>query len=218
MPDVDRCEREPEASHAVNVEGPAILLDEVARRHIPMVYFSSDYVFDGMAGPYREADVPHPLQTYGAHKVEAEGVLAQYTRTMIVRPAWIYSDELNPRNFVYRVVQDLRRGVAVRAAVDQFNTPTPAGALASHAVDALLAGYQGILHLAGPERMSRFDLVQRIAGLAGYSAAPIEPVRLAELALAAQRPASGGLISDVAQYAIDERFEDADFRQILTGP
>ena len=218
MPDVDRCEKEPDLSHAVNVEGPFVVMEAASQRHIPLVYFSSDYVFDGTAGPYRESDSVRPLQTYGRHKVEAETLLAQYDRTMIVRPAWIYSDEQNPRNFFFRVVSDLKAGQEVRAAVDQWNTPTPAGPLAVHAVDALMAGYKGILHLSGPERMTRYDLVRRIAELAGYPNAPIKEVRLSDLTLPAERPSRGGLITDIPQFAIEEQLEDVDFRQLLTGP
>lgn len=218
MPDVDRCEGEPDLSHQVNVEGPAVLLAEAAARRIALVYFSSDYVFDGVDGPYAENAVPHPLQTYGRHKAEAERMLLQYERTLVVRPAWIYSDEPNPRNFVYRVATDLRDGKILRAAVDQFNTPTPSRPLVSHALDAVMEGFQGVLHLAGPERMSRMELVQRIARIVGRADAVIEPVRLDELTLAAKRPANGGLITDEARFAIRERLEDADFRQILTRP
>lgn len=217
MPDVDRCEREPEVSHAINVDGPANLLELAAGRRIAVVYFSTDYVFDGVRGPYREGDPPNPLQVYGAHKVEAETVLLEYPETLIVRPAWIYSDELNPRNFVYRVLSDLKAGRSIRAAMDQYNTPTPAGPLARHAVNALIAGHRGILHLTGPERMTRLALVERIADLAGYDRSHIESIRLGDLTLPARRPSNGGLISDFPDLAINERLEDMDFRQILTG-
>lgn len=218
MPDVDRCEKEPDRSYAVNVEGPAIVMEAASRHHIPVVYFSSDYVFDGVAGPYYETDAVNPLQTYGQHKVAAETRLLPYEGSLIVRPAWIYSDEPNPRNFVFRILSDLKAGRLVQAAVDQWNTPTPADALAAHAVDALMAGYRGILHLTGPERMTRYDLVERIALRAGYAAARIAQVRLSDLTLPAQRPANGGLRTNISQFAIEERLDAVDFRQLLTGP
>lgn len=216
MPDVDRCEREIDLSYAVNVQGPARILECVRPQAIPLVYFSSDYVFDGHDGPYRETDLTHPLQIYGQHKVEAEEKLLGYEHTLVIRPAWIYSDEPNSRNFVFRVLFDLRHGRPLKAAEDQYNTPTPAKPLASHAVDALLSGYRGILHLTGPDRLSRFALVQRIAGLAGYASSAIEAVRLGDLSLAAKRPSKGGLVSMVPQFMIQERLEDMDFRQLLT--
>ncbi len=217
MPDVDRCEREPDLSHAINVDGPKILLELAASRRIPLVYFSTDYVFDGTGGPYRENHAPRPLQVYGSHKLEAETALLQYDGTLIIRPAWIYSDEMNPRNFVFRVLTDLKAKRPIKAAVDQFNTPTPAAPLAQHAMDALIAGHRGILHLAGPERMSRKELVERIAALAGYGDVVVESVTLGNLPLPAQRPANGGLATNFPRFAILARLEDLNFRQILTG-
>jgi dTDP-4-dehydrorhamnose reductase len=217
MPDVDACERNPDLSYAINVGGPLRVLEQVASRQTPLVYFSSDYVFDGSAGPYRETDTPHALQVYGRHKIMAESQLLQYGQTLVVRPAWVYSDERNPRNFVFRVVSDLQAGRVIRAAIDQYNTPTSATPLASHALDALTAGFRGILHLAGPERVSRLELVQRIAARAGYAQGAIEAVRLGDLALPALRPAQGGLITNFSRFAIADRLEDMDFRQILTG-
>lgn len=218
LPDVDRCEREPALSHAINVEGPLVMLDLIRSSGIPLVYFSSDYVFDGRRGPYTETDPTHPLQVYGRHKVQAEKGLLTYPQTLVVRPAWVYSDEHNPRNFVFRVLSDLRQQVPVNAAVDQWNTPTPAQPLAARAFDALRHGVRGILHVVGPERMSRFDLVTQIAGLAGFPTTRITPVKLSDLNLAARRPANGGLVTIHQQWAIEERLADLDFRRLLTGP
>ncbi len=215
MPDVDRCEREPRLSYAVNVKGPAFLMELAAHRKIPLVYFSSDYVFDGVDGPYRESDPVNPIQVYGQHKVEAERILLGYPDALVVRAAWIYSDESNPRNFIFRVLSALRQGSVLKAAIDQYNTPTPATPLAYHAVDALLSGYRGILHLTGPERMTRASLVARIARLAGYSQPAIELVRLGDLGLPALRPANGGLLTKEPRFAIQERLQDLDFSRIL---
>lgn len=216
MPDVDRCEREPELSYAANVQGPKNVLEHVADRHRPLVYFSTDYVFDGVCGPYRETDTTHPVQVYGAHKAEAEQALLQYAETLVVRPAWIYSDEPNPRNFVFRVLSDLKEGRPIKSASDQYSTPTPAGPLVRQAMKALNQGMRGILHLTGSERMSRLALVRRIAEKAGYSVQHIEPIRTGDLPLAAKRPLNGGLITNFPALAISDRLEDLDFRPLLT--
>lgn len=217
-PDVDRCEREPAFSYQVNVVGPLNAMERVRRRGIPLVYFSTDYVFDGLAGPYRERDPVSPLQVYGQHKVEAEIGLLTYRDTLVVRPAWIYSEEPNPRNFAYRVLSDLKAGKVIKSALDQVSTPTPAIPLARQALKALQEGQRGILHLAGPERMTRLELVQRLARRGGFSDTPIEAIRVGDLPLPAQRPLQGGLISDFPAYAIRETLEDTDFRQLLTAP
>lgn len=217
LPDVDRCEKEPDFSYAVNVQGPLTVLN-VAREHhnVPLVFFSTDYVFDGVRGPYREDDPTHPLQVYGKHKVLAEQSLLSYEGSVIVRPAWIYSEEPNPRNFVFRILADLKAGRPIRSAADQYNTPTPAGPLARHAVDALTAGFRGILHLTGPERLTRLELTKRIAEQAGLSTQGIEAIQVQELPLPAKRPLNGGLISRFSQWRITERIADLDVTKLLT--
>lgn len=216
MPDVDRCEREPVFSHQVNVEAPQLVMAAARPASIPLVYFSTDYVFDGVDGPYLESAPVHPLQVYGQHKVEAETALLAYPQTLVVRPAWIYSDEPNPRNFVYRVLSDLKEGRPIKSAVDQINTPTPAGALARNALQALIEGHRGVLHLAGPERLTRLALVERIARMAGFSTDSIQSISVGDLPLPAKRPLKGGLISSYARYGISERLEDLNLTPLLT--
>lgn len=214
---MDRCEVDPDLSDAVNVRGPIALCELAASRGIALVYFSSDYVFDGEHGPYLETDPTHPIQVYGQHKVKAEEALLQYENTLVIRPAWIYSQERNPRNFVYRIASELQKGHTVKAADDQYNTPTPSTGLAVRAVDAWFEGYRGILHLVGPERLSRLELVGRIAQVLGYDHPDVEVVHVGDLDLPAKRPLNGGLVTSEPRFAIDERIEDLDFRQMLTG-
>ncbi|MCY0886494.1 MAG: SDR family oxidoreductase [Firmicutes bacterium] len=194
--DVDRCERDPEWGYTVNVLGPRRVAEAAELRGLKVVFFSTDYVFDGRHGPYSEDDPPRPLMAYGRQKLEAERWLLDHcTRLLIVRTAWIYSEEARPRNFVYRVLEQLASGQPVPAAIDQLNTPTYASDLVRRALDLLERGTQGVVHLAGRDRMSRYALTRTIAGLAGYDPGPVRPVRLAALQLPAPRPLDGGLVS-----------------------
>ncbi len=196
LPDVDRCEREPELSNLLNVKAPS-QVGELARDNgAKLVFFSTDYVFDGTSGPYRETDVPHPLQVYGQHKVEAEKFLLQNVPgALIIRPAWIYSEEPNPRNFVFRIVEQLKNGHTVRAATDQINTPTDSRDLGERALAAVNRGDYGIRHMVGPDRLSRYDLALKIAMTHGFSPSMVEPITTASLNLPARRPLNGGLVT-----------------------
>jgi dTDP-4-dehydrorhamnose reductase len=204
MPDVDRCEREPEVSYALNVQAPEMLASLAAQEHAKVVFFSTDYVFDGQDGPYAESEVVRPIQVYGMHKVEAEQfLLAQVPHALIIRPAWIYSRDDNPRNFVYRVVQQLRQGVRVKAVTDQYNTPTPSEGLGKMSWKAVTDGFEGVLHLVGPERLSRYDLTMRIAEAYGFPAEQVEAVTTESFHLDAQRPLKGGLITQYEPYRME---------------
>ncbi len=196
LPDVDRCEREPELSHRLNVEAPSGVADVAQEFGMKVVFFSTDYVFDGTHGPYRETDATHPLQTYGQHKVRTEEyLLTHIPHALIIRPAWIYSDEPNPRNFVYRILQQLESGKPVKAATDQINTPTNSQDLVTRSLKAVESNIEGILHIVGPDRLSRYDLTVKIAQEHGYPSSLIEPITTESLHLAAKRPLNGGLIS-----------------------
>ncbi len=204
MPDVDRCEREPQQSYALNVGAVKSVAVSAARQQARVVFFSTDYVFDGAAGPYRETDTPHPLQVYGMHKVEAEQFLLEHIpRLLIIRPAWIYSAGDNPRNFVFRTVQQLQGGGRVRAVTDQYNTPTPSDGLVKMAWKAVREGFEGVLHVAGPQRLSRYDLTLRIARAHGFSDQQVEAVETASFHLDAQRPLDGGLVTQYADYRME---------------
>ncbi len=196
LPDVDRCEREPELSQRLNVAAPSEVADVAHTFGMKVVFFSTDYVFDGKNGPYRETDATNPLQVYGQHKVKTEEyLLAHIPHVLIIRPAWIYSDEPNPRHFVYRIMQQLESGKPVRAATDQINTPTNSQDLVTRSLRAVESDLEGILHIVGPDRLSRYDLTVKIAREKGYPASLVEPITTESLHLAAKRPLNGGLIS-----------------------
>lgn len=198
LPDVDRCEREPELSHRLNVEAVVTVARHAAGLGARLVFFSTDYVFDGTDGPYRETDHPHPLQVYGRHKLEAERwLLAHWPDALIIRTAWVYSQEDNPRNFLYRLRQQVASGQPVRAAIDQVSTPTDADDLARRSAATVDRRLRGIMHVAGPRRLSRYQWTMEVARSMGAEDR-VEAVRTHDLGLAAARPLNGGLISDRA--------------------
>lgn len=196
LPDVDRCEREPELSHRMNVEVVTRLANKAQQIGAKFVFYSTDYVFDGHDGPYLESDSPHPLQVYGRHKLEAEEWLQEHVPdALIIRTAWVYSAEDNPRNFVYRIRQQLQSGQPVKAATDQISTPTAAEFLAAQSLAAVDENLRGILHLAGSKRISRYDWTVALAEEMGYSSDRVQPILTQDVGLAAARPLDGGLIS-----------------------
>ncbi len=204
MANVDQCQQDVNASHLHNVEAPGYVAQSTMKRGGRVVFFSTDYVFDGHNGPYGEEDPTHPIQVYGQHKEEIEQYLRkEIPHALIIRPAWIYSRDENPRNFVYRVLEQLKENKPVKAVIDQWNTPTPSEGLVKMAWQAVQDGFEGILHIAGPERLTRYDLTCRIAKAFGYDVSLIEPVNTASFHLPASRPLNGGLITQYAPYKME---------------
>jgi dTDP-4-dehydrorhamnose reductase len=139
---VDRAEREPEAAHAVNARGVAVLAEEAKRTGALLIHYSTDYVFDGTKDtPYVEEDVPHPLNVYGQSKLAGERAIREIDCAhLILRTSWVYAER--GANFFLTMRRLLREKEEVRVVADQVGAPTFAGALAD-ATTRLLKDHGG---------------------------------------------------------------------------
>ena len=161
---VAECYRDPDRARRVNVEGTAILRDHAERHGARLVFVSTDMVFDGERGGYREGDSPNPLSAYGRTKRDAEAVVAALPGAVVVRASLLYgpSQSGRPTSFDEQVTA-LRQGRAVTLFHDEWRTPldleTATGALIAIATSDVT----GVLHLGGPERLSRLEMGERLA-------------------------------------------------------
>jgi dTDP-4-dehydrorhamnose reductase len=192
LTNVDFCETHPEESYAINVAGVCHVV-ATGRR---VVYFSSDYVFAGDKGPYREGDPVQPLCVYGEHKLAAERALPP--DALILRTTVVYGPEWQGKNFIYRLRSTLRDGHRLRVPHDQIGSPTYAPNLARAAVALERAGCTGVYHVAGPARVSRYELALAAAEVFGLDRRLIDPIATPELRQAARRPLDAGMVSDKA--------------------
>ena len=192
---VEACEAEPAASYDVNVRGTANVVAAAQTCGAGVVLLSTDYVFDGEAGPYRENDPVRPISTYGLHKVFAElHVIAHALRPLVVRTTVVFGREARGKNFIARLARELQAGRHVRVPFDQVGTPTYAPDLARAVVACVAAGVHGVVHVAGSERMARSEFALRAAQALGLDASLIEAVATDDLRQRAARPRSGGLV------------------------
>jgi dTDP-4-dehydrorhamnose reductase len=205
--DVDGCEVNREGAWRANVEATRsiIRVARVVNSHI--VYVSTDYVFDGERGMYRETDIPSPINYYGLTKLVAEELVRSsdllYT---VVRTSAIYGRGGSKKSFAEYVVEKLRRGELVKALVDQYVSPTHAGLLAEAIAEIVEAKPLGILHVAGP-RMSRYDFAVRVAEAIGLDKSLIEKATMEEMA--------GGWI---ARRPRDSSLDTSKARELLATP
>ncbi|MDD5347925.1 MAG: SDR family oxidoreductase, partial [Candidatus Omnitrophica bacterium] len=131
LTNVDYCESHPEESSRINVQGTKNVVDACARQRAKLVFFSSDYVFDGTDGPYSETDCPGPICEYGRQKLAAETAVASTLEDyLIIRTTVVFGCEKARKNFCYRLVSTLGEGKEIRVPSDQVGTPTYAGNLA----------------------------------------------------------------------------------------
>ena len=195
--DVDSADEEKEKAHQVNT---LLVTDLVSLGQGRIIQFSSDYVFNGAAGPYFEDDSPDPINYYGKTKLEAETILRKSEANhLIIRSNVLYGTGKNVRkNFVTWLVDSLRSGKEVRIADDQYCNPTYAANLAEAAIEATENGISGILHIAGRDYLSRYDMALGVAGFFDSDTGLIKPVGSDELNQKAKRPLMGGLRIDRA--------------------
>jgi dTDP-4-dehydrorhamnose reductase len=185
--DVDGAEANEDAAYAVNADGARNVARAAARRSAPLVYVSTDYVFDGTAGrDYAEDDPTAPIGAYGRTKRAGElAVLdAHPTGARIARTAWLYG--AHGRNFVDTMRSLGVEREAVQVVADQVGSPTWTRDLAP-ALEAILALPCGIYHTAGGGSVSWAGFAEAIFAEAGI-ACRVEPITTAQLAQAAPRP------------------------------
>lgn len=197
LTNVDACESQPEEFYKANVEGTQTVCLAAARSGSKLVFISTDYVFDGTAGPYNEIDKPAALNKFGEYKLLAEAFVRQLPNAIIARTTWVYSREqtLPGKNFVQRLVTALVRHEDVRVPNDQFGTPTYAPDLADKLVTLALNNFSGLVHLSGNSRLDKYDFACQAADIFGIDKRYIKFVSTAELGQAAARPLKAGLRS-----------------------
>lgn len=188
---VERCEREPARTRAVNVE--SVRTVAAAAPEATLVVFSSEYVFDGETGPYVEDDPVSPLNEYGRQKLEIEALARGHGAHLICRVSGVYGWSPARTSFVAQLVDALRAGRRFPVPSDQLITPTPAPDLARAVVELIDRGARGTFHAAGPEILERPEFARRTAVAFGLDAALIDAVPTATLGLSARRPLRAGL-------------------------
>lgn len=187
----DACERDPDRARAVNVEGA----EEVARwaeeRGASLIFFSTDLVFDGKQGMYREGDPTGPTNVYGRMKLEAEGKVAEACRrAVILRLALSYGPTLGASgDWTAGMRRALAGGQDLTLYTDQHRTPAYLGDTAEAVLRLAEADATGIFHMGGGERLSRYDFGVTFARVFGLPPERFKPVRMADVHMGAPRAA-----------------------------
>jgi dTDP-4-dehydrorhamnose reductase len=199
LANVDYCELHPAEGFAVNVEGVRHVVRQANEVGAKLIYFSSDYVFDGQAGPYREDDSANPVCEYGRQKLLAEHHVALHAQNyVIVRTTVVYGWERQGKNFIYRLLDTLKAGRILKVPVDQVGSPTYAPNLAQAVVELALGDAQGAYHVAGPQRANRYEFACEAAHVFGLDKGQIEAVATSDLGQTAARPLDAGMLMDKA--------------------
>ncbi|MFA5205774.1 MAG: NAD(P)-dependent oxidoreductase [Lentisphaeria bacterium] len=196
LADPNACQREPERSRAVNVTASVTLAEACAAAGIPCVFASTDLVFDGRHAPYDEAAAAAPRNLYGEHKLLAEKEMRLRCPQLTVCRLPLMYGPPGPAapGFVATALAAWRAGQPVRLFTDEFRTPALTADVAAGLFLALRER-PAVLHLGGPERLSRHAFGLILAQLAGVDPTLVQPCRQADIPMAAPRPADVSLDS-----------------------
>ena len=186
--DVDGCESNEEKVFTINAEGMRHIALGALRCRAKVVYFSTDYVFDGKKrGPYLENDPPNPLNVYGRSKWKGEQYVQELVEnSLIIRTQWLYGRYGN--NFVTSILRQAREKRVLSIVNDQIGSPTYTADL-SKAISVLIQfDVKGIFHVANSDLCTWYTFGQAILKLAGIVGVKIIPISSKELGRPAIRP------------------------------
>lgn len=201
---VDAAETEKELCRKINVDAVAIIANSVKNSDCQFINISSDYIYDGYNGPYKEDDPVNPLGYYGQSKLDGEmKILESGCRFCIIRTNVLYGPARFGRmDFVRWVVNSLRDNKTIKIVTDQINNPTYLDDLAGAILSITDKNKTGIYNIAGAELMDRFNFTLKIASYFDLDSSLIQPVLTSEFAQQARRPLKSGLITEKAAEEI----------------
>lgn len=210
---VDYCEDHEEESFNKTVTSTVNALKLAAACGSGFIYLSTDYVFDGKQGPYREDAAMSPVSVYGRHKAAAEDLVKNSGMNyLICRVTNVYGDEIRGKNLISRLVASARAGEqkSIDFPTDQYATPVNAADVARAAGLLIKEGKSGIYNLASTDFLNRYQLARLVLKHFPENRIEARPVLTADLKQPAERPLNGGLLC--AKFLAE--FPDFDFGNI----
>ena len=218
---VGQAYREPALARVINVDATQVLAQLAGERRCRMIYLSTDMVFDGEHAPYRERDPTGPRSVYGRTKLEGEESVVVSENVLVVRVSLLFGPTLIDRpRFFDELVATLRETRPVHLFVDEWRTVLGLAEAATAIVAALRSDDTGLLHVGGPQRVSRYDMGLNIAQVFGFDTSLVKEASRVDLNVPEPRPRDLSLDSTRWRAA----FGDLDYpdfqtslRQMLSG-
>ncbi|MGY8750820.1 MAG: SDR family oxidoreductase [Fidelibacterota bacterium] len=192
MTNVDECDRDKIGANKINIEGVENLCENFKGHFIQL---STDYVFDGLSGPYNELDEVNPISHYGKTKLEAENWLKNnYSNSTILRANVLYSyTKRTKASFVKWVVDSLKNNKEINVVNDQWNNPTWTESISFVIKNIINIGLTGLYNYGDKDFMCRYDFAILISKIFNLDETLIKPIKTSNLNQVAKRPLKSGL-------------------------
>lgn len=216
MTNVDQCEREPENCWLQNVEAVKYLISAATRHHTFFLHLSTDFIFDGLAGPYREDDKAKPVSVYGESKLASEELLKKsILKWAIARTVLVFgiAQDMSRSNIILWVKNSLKQGKQIQVVNDQWRTPTLAEDLAEGCFLIVQRQAEGIYNISGKDMLSPYDMAIATADYFELDKSLICETDGSRFRQDAKRPPKTGFILDKAYQMLD--YNPHSFREGL---
>ena len=202
MTNVDACELNPKLAGEINVAGLEHICDSFKGK---IIHLSTDYVFDGTSGPYKEDDPLNPISIYGKTKLASEHILLENDiKNLVIRGNVLY--DYSPHtsaSFLNWVVSSLKGNQEIKVVEDQFNNPTWTRSMSDIIELSIENDLEGIIHWGDSVHISRFEFAKLIAKKFSLNESLIKPVLTSELNQPARRPLQSGLSTEKLVNMLD---------------
>jgi len=206
MTNVDLCEDEKQRCDALNVHAVKYLADACEKQGAHLIHISTDFIFDGENGPYKEEDEPNPLSYYGLSKLKSEQLLYKHNcKWTILRTIIVFGvgENLSKGNIVLWAKGALEKGEPLNIINDQFRAPTLAEDLADACILAAKKQAYGIFNASGRDIMSIYEMVERIGNYYGLDITNLNKISSSILNQKAKRPPRTGFVLDKANKILE---------------
>lgn len=199
---VEVCENDPVLCKAINVDSATFLAQRCKEQDIHLTFLSTDFVFDGQHGPYKEEDACSPVNAYGQSKLDAEQeICASGCSAAILRTILVYGVIADKKrsNLVLWAKNKLEAGEAIKAVSDQWRMPTWVDDLATACLLAVEKNAEGIYHISSDTLFSVKEVVEQVADYWNLDRSLVGSVTAAEIGQATNRPRKTGFVLDKAK-------------------
>ena len=202
MTNVDQCEEDPEGCELLNVKAVEYLIDACRAHGSFLCHLSTDFIFDGEAGPYTEEGIPNPVSVYGESKLKAEQLVENSgLEWSIARTILVYGivSDMSRTNIILWVKKSLEDGKEIKVVTDQFRSPTLAEDLAMGCWLIVQSNAKGIFNISGKETLTPYEMALKTAEFFNLDKSLIHKADSSTFTQKAKRPARTGFIITKAE-------------------
>ena len=211
MTGVDLCEKERTSASEINTKATEIIAKECSKLNSFLVYVSTDYVFDGNLGMYKEDNVTNPLGFYGESKLEGEKVVQNFsTNWCIARTSTPFGLHPTKKSFPMWVIENLQKQKQIDILIDQFTSPTYIPNLSRMLIEISERRITGVIHAAGASKISRYQMASMVSDKLNLDGTLLKQISINKMKWVARRPKDSSLDVSRASSILNEKPQKID--------